>query len=162
MRLPSTLVIILSSFIDSFIDSFIHSANVRWGPALLVKASRKHQEFAVAEEPWERSWWAKGCLWYPKWSDGPRPPNKESKWILVNWPRPVVLLSKSLLFRKPKVPFFIFGDILLLHLLFQTELSLLLRGWKSITKSLSIRIWSSMFVWNRYGDGGAGDKLPSL
>ena len=30
------------------------------------------------------------------------------------------------------MPFFIFGDILLSHPLFQTVLSLLLRGWKSI------------------------------
>ena len=129
----------------------IHSANIRWGPALLVKASWELREFAVAEEPWEHSWWTRGAS----------PPKQKDQVDPGDRLRPVGLLNKSVLFWKPKVPFFIFRDTLLSHPLFQTVLSLLLRGWKSDLKSLFFRIWSSAFVCGGCGDfyGWVGRKM---
>ena len=82
-----------------------------------------------------------------------------------NWLRHMGLLKKSVLFWKPKVPFFIFAYILPSHCLLQTVWSLLLRDWKSMLKSLFIRICSSAFVWDGCRDlwqvgGGEGIVIP--
>ena len=75
-----------------------------------------------------------------------RPPKQKDQADSGDPPRSVGFSSKSVLFWKLKVPFFVFGDMLLSHPVFQTALSLWLRGWKPIMKSLFIGIWSSAFV----------------
>ena len=132
----------------------IHSANIRWGPALLVKASWELREFAVAEEPWEHSWWTRGAS----------PPKQKDQVDPGDRLRPVGLLNKSVLFWKPKVPFFIFRDTLLSHPLFQTVLSLLLRGWNPIWSHCSLEFGHLHLCVVDVGIsmGGWGEKWSSL
>lgn len=121
------------------LPSFIHSANVHWGPVLCLKTCWKLQEFAVAEEPHQHRARGRECWWRAKWNGSPlqcRDPMDSGQVAEA-----CDLLEHVCSLWKPKVPFYVSTDIMLLDALVQAELPLF-RSWKS--KSLHMRTWSSV------------------
>lgn len=126
----------------------MHSANIRWGPALLVKASCKLQEFVQLMGPGSSTDWTRGAS---DVLDGATVlPSRKLKWILVIGRGLGASWTSLLCSGNQKCPSSSL-ETFYCHILFQTVLSRL-RGWKSDLQSLFIRIWSPAFVW-----GGCGD-----
>lgn len=127
----------LNSFVI-LLPSFIHSANVHWGPVLCLKT----WEFARAEEPHQHSAQGRECWWHAKWNGSPL--QRRALMDSGQAAEARGLLEHICSLWKPKVPFCVSADIMLLDALVPAELPLLFRSWKS--KSLHVRTGSSVYL----------------
>lgn len=136
------------------------------GPALLVEqAASFGSSCGLASGPWELHW--ARCRWRPRRRLTVLP-SRKLKWILVIGRGLGASWTSLLCSLETKVPFFIFGDILLSHL-FQTVLSRL-RGWKSdlcspsslnLVTCICVR-WMWGFLCGWWGGNGHPPKITYL